>query len=465
MLTYQDFKKVADTGSAEAVAEFIEKMIGRHRGSKEMKIALEADEYDAQRNITINRYAKMLYTASGKAVPDFTAANNRIASNFFHMLNVRRCTYSLGNGVEFGKKETKKKLGLKFDTRLKEAANLALIHGRSYMFWNLDHVHVFKTTEFVPLLDEFDGRLRAGVRFWQLDNDKPLNVTLYEEDGYTGLRKVKGKTLEVVEEKAAYVRSTKKAPADAEETVTDARNYPALPIVMMWGSKLQQSTLVGMRASIDAFDMIRSGFANDLEECAQIYWILENYNGMNDADLIKFRDRMKLHHIATADTGDGGKVTAHTQEVPHEARVKFLAEIRAGIYEDFGILDLRTLSAAATNDHIEAGYQPQNDMADDFEFQVIEAVQQLLALQGIEDTPEFKRGKISNSKETVDMLATEASMVDIPDEVLLKLFPNFTPELVTEVLNAIAENGAQRVTRTPEDEPPDDEGEPQDGDA
>ena len=234
---------------------------------------------------------------------------------------------------------------------------------------------------------------------------------------------------------------------------------------MMWGSKLQQSTLVGMRASIDAFDMIRSGFANDLEECAQIYWILENYNGMNDADLIKFRDRMKLHHIATADTGDGGKVTAHTQEVPHEARVKFLAEIRAGIYEDFGILDLRTLSAAATNDHIEAGYQPQNDMADDFEFQIIEAVQQLLALQGIEDTPEFKRGKISNSKETVDMLATEASMVDIPDEVLLKQFPNFTPEMVAMVLDAITENGAQRVTRTPEDEPPDDEGEPQDGDA
>ena len=85
MLTYQDFKKVADTGSAEAIAEFIEKMIGKHRGSKEMKIALEADEYDAQRNITINRYAKMLYTASGKAVPDFTAANNRIASNFFQI--------------------------------------------------------------------------------------------------------------------------------------------------------------------------------------------------------------------------------------------------------------------------------------------------------------------------------------------------------------------------------------------
>ena len=63
------------------------------------------------------------------------------------------------------------------------------------------------------------------------------------------------------------------------------------------------------------------------------------------------------------------------------------------------------------------------------------------------------------------MLATEASMVDIPDEVLLKLFPNCTPEMVVEVLNAIAENGAQRVTRTPEDEPPDDEGEPQDGDA
>lgn len=464
MLTYQDFEKVRE--NPEECAGFIEKLIGEHRGRKETKTAYDADEYFAQRNITINGYVKMLYTQSGQKVEDFTASNNRIASNFFFSFNTRRCAYSLGNGVQFEGNGVKEKLGLKFDTKLSDAALYALIHGRSFMFWNMDHVHVFKLTEFAPLEDEYTGAMRAGVRYWQLENDRPLNVTLYEEDGYTELRKVKGEKLTVIEEKQPYKKTVAKAPADANETVVSGENYAALPIVTLWGSKLHQSTLVGMRGAIDAFDLIRSGFANDLQDCAEVYWILKNYNGMNDADLAKFRDRLKLHHIATADTSDGGDVSAHTQEIPHEARVKFLAEIRAGMHEDFGLLDLRTLSAAATNDHIDAGYQQQDDMADDFEYQIIEAVQQLLALQNIEDTPKFKRGRISNLKEQVEILVMEAGIVDLPDEVLIEKFPNFTPEEVEKIIDAVLEENASRVTRRPEDEGRVGEGnEPQDGDA
>lgn len=442
MLTFQDFTEKA---TPQERMKFLLAAIEAHNRSPEVATARDADEYDAQRNITINRYAKKLYNLTGEKAADFTAENNRIASNFFHNFNTRRCTYSLGNGVEFsGKKKTKDKLGKDFDTRLKEAAKLALIHGRAFLFLNIDRVHVFKVTEFVPLVDEETGKLRAGIRYWQLEEGRPLNVTLYEEDGYTQYIKPDKGEMRVAKEKRPYIQETEKAPADTEEKVTGGKNYAALPIVPLWGSDLHQSTLVGMRGAIDAYDLIRSGFADDLQQCAEVYWILENYNGMNDADLLKFRDRLKLLHIAAADTADGGKVSAHTQEVPHAARTAFLTEIRAGMYEDFGLMDLRTLSAAATNDHIEAAYQPQDDMADDFEYQVIEAVQQLLALIGIEDTPEFKRGKVSNSKELVDMLATEASLVDLPDEILVEMFPNFTPEMVKKALDMMANDEVDR---------------------
>lgn len=464
MLTYQDFEKVRE--NPVKCTEFVEKLIGEHRGSKVTKMAHDADEYFAQRNITINEYVKVLYTQSGRAVQDFTASNNRIASNFFFSFNTRRCAYSLGNGVQFEGKDVKEKMGLKFDTKLSDAALYALIHGRSFLFWNLDHVHVFKLTEFAPLEDEYTGAMRAGVRYWQLESDKPLNVTLYEEDGYTELRKMKGEKLTIIKKKQPYKQTFAKAPADAEETIVSGENYAALPIVTLWGSKLHQSTLVGMRGTIDAFDLIRSGFANDLQDCAEVYWILKNYNGMDDKDLAQFRDRLKLHHIATADTSDGGDISPHTQEIPHEARMKFLTEIRAGMYEDFGLLDLRTLSAAATNDHIDAGYQPQDDMADDFEYQIIEAVQQLLALQGIKDTPKFKRGRVSNLKEQVEILVMEAGMVDLPDEVLIEKFPNFTPEEVAKIIGMVLEENAGRVTREPEEgNREDEEGGPQDGDA
>lgn len=457
MLTFQDFMQVQDTPAAKA--EFVEKLISQHNSSQEVKMAREADEYYAQRNITITRYAKMLYTMTGRQVPDFTAADNRIASNFFFTMNTRRCTYSLGNGVEFDGKDTKAKLGLRFDTRLKDAADYALIHGCSFLLWNKDELVVFKLTEFAPLLDEYTGALRAGVRFWQLDENRPMIAVLYEEDGYTKFAKKKGEKMELLEEKRAYKLKVAKAPADAEAEVVGTENYSALPIVPMWGSKLHQSTLVGLKQSIDAYDLIRSGFANDMQECAQVYWVLENYNGMKDGDLIQFRDRLKLLHIATADTGDGGKVTPHVQEVPHEANIAFLKEIRAGMFEDFGLLDLRTLSAAATNDHIAAAYQAQNDMADDFEYQVIDAVQNLLRLLGVDDTPKFKRGQLINTKEQVETLVMEAGIVDMPDELLVEKFPNFTPEEVEKVRGMMIETAAKRVNMTPpKKEDPEQEG-------
>ena len=450
MLTYQDYEKVRDTDKEKA--EFIERVIYEHRRSDEVKMALEADEYYAQRNVTITKYAKVLYTAKGEAVKDFTAADNRIASNFFFTMNTRRCTYSLGNGVEFDEKSTKEKLGLRFDTILKNAADYALIHGCVFLMWNLDHVNWFKLTEFAPLVDEYTGALRAGVRYWQLEDKKPLIAVFYEEDGYTEFVKEKNDPMRIKSEKRAYKLTYAKAPADTQAEVVSAENYGALPIVTLWGSKLHQSTLVGLKRSIDAYDLIRSGFANDLQECAQIYWILENYGGMKDSDVEQFRDRLKLQHIATADTSDGGRVTPHTMEVPHEANVKFLTEIRAGMYEDFGLMDLRTLSASATNDHITAAYQAQNDMADDFEYQVIDAVQSMLALLGIEDTPQFKRGQIINTKETVETLVMEAGLVDLPPEMLLKHFPNFTPEQVMQALEYVLEMGSQKIVRKPTEE-------------
>lgn len=457
MLTYQDFEKAGDK------AKFVKKLIESHKKSPEVETARTADLYFARRNKTINEYVQVIYSEAGVPLEDYVASNNKIASNFFRRLNTQRCMYSLGNGVTFTKDDTKKKLGLlSFDTELKKAAKLALIHGCAFMFLNVDRVHVFPMTKFAPLYDENTGALRAGVRYWQLDEDKPTIAVLYEEDGYTKLKK-SGKDeaeFEVVEEKRAYRRNITKAPADSEPEVVSEENYNGrLPIVTLWGDETHQSTLIGMQQAIDSFDLVRSGFANDLQDCAQIYWILENYGGMRKDELAKFRDQIKLMHIAEADTGSGGAVKPYTQDIPHEARIKYLEHIRAGIYEDFGGLDVHTIAAGATNDHIDAAYQPLDENADDFEFQVIEAVQGLLDLIGVEDTPSFKRNRISNQSEQVDMLVKEAGIVDLDDETLLEKFPNFTPEEVKKAMERIIANGAKRVTREPAAG-----NEPQDGD-
>lgn len=442
MLTFQDFEKATDK------TRFIETAISTHLNSDEYKIAKSADEYDHQRNELILNYVRLIFTMTGQPVEDFTASNNKLTSNFFHRLNTQRNTYLLGNGVSFSdhKEEqvdletgetttvdtTKEKLGPRFDTALKTAGYNALIHGVTFGFWNLDQLHIFPLTEFVPFWDEDDGTLKAGIRFWRVDKNKPVIAVLYEEDGYTKYKSKDpiGISLEEVQPKRAYKLKVARSEADGEEVVGE-ENYSNLPIVPLWGSKLKQSTLVGMKEKIDSFDLIRSGFANDLTDCAQIYWIIENAGGMSEPELARFRDRLKINHIAVADT-DNSKVSPYTQEIPYSARKEYLDEIRSGIYEDFGGLDVHTVAAGATNDHIDAAYQPMDEEADDFEYQIIEFIQQILALMGIEDTPIFKRNRISNQQEQTEMILSAADYLD--DETILTKLPFISVDEVTEIL-------------------------------
>lgn len=457
MYTYQDFEKEA------TVTTGIRRAMEDHTMSEVYKTAVIADEYDRQRNVTINNYVRMIWTLSGSPVEDFTASNNKISSNYFHRLNTQRCTYSLGNGVSFsGHRETyvneegietttdttKEALGIKFDTDLSECAYYALIHGVAFGFWNLDRLYTFKVTEFVPLFDEETGALRAGVRWWQIDKQKPTFAVLYEEDGYTKFRAEAGAwDFREYQPKRAYKTIIKHTEADGDAVIGE-ENYSALPIVPLYGSKLRQSTLIGMREKIDSFDLIRSGFANDLTDCAQIYWILENCSGMSDSELAKFRDRMKINHIVVADT-DNSSVTPYTQDIPFQARKVYLDDIRAGIYEDFGGLDVHTIAAGATNDHIDAAYQPMDENADEFEYQIIEFVQQVLSLIGIEDTPVFKRNRVSNQAEQTQMVLSAAEYLD--DETILTKLPWISVDEVAEIL---ARRDAQDADRYADEEVP-----------
>lgn len=439
MYTYQDFE--TDLRSGADVA--INSAISHHKSENMYKVALDADRYDRQQNTTISQFMKQLFTADGRHVPDHYSSNNKLCSSFFRRLNTQRNTYSLGNGVVFDEEGIKEELGEDFDTRLKEAGYYALIHGMSFLFWNVDHVHVYKYTEFAPLFDEETGELKAGIRYWQIDSNKPMYAVLYEEDGYTKYRKASsGKngtgTFRVVTPKSAYRVTYAQAELDNEPEIVGEENYSSLPIIPVYGSRLKQSTLVGMKGSIDAYDLVRSGFANDLNDCSEIYWIVSNSGGMDQIDLAEFRKRLKLQHIANVENADDVNVTPYTQEIPYQSRKEFLEEIRSGIYEDFGGLDVHTISAGSTNDHIEAGYQPMDEQADDYEYEIIQAVQNLTRLVfGEPYTPVFKRNKLANNAEITNMILASANYLD--EETILNHLPFLTPDEVEGIMERKAQ--------------------------
>ena len=444
MQTFQDFEKATDK------VKWIAQAIASYMRSDPYKIALDADEYDAQRNVTINQYVRKVYDITGVAITDPVASNSRIASNFFHRLNTDRCQYSLGNGISFSvgneANDPKEALGKDFDTALAEAGYKALIHGVSFVFVNENQYYVFPMTQFLPLWDEYDGTLRAGIRFWSLEwRKRPIQAVLYEEDGYTKYQTADGKyglgALEMKEEKRPYKQVVQTSEADGE-VIVGGSNYSALPIVPVYANSTKQSTLVGMRATIDAYDIIQSGFANDLQDCAQVYWLIDNALGMDDGDVAKLRDRLLYQHMAVVDA-QNSSVTPYTQEIPYNARQVSLTSLRNSLYENFGVLDVHTVAAGATNDHIDAGYQPMDEEADAFEYQIIQAVQQIEKIRGFEPyVPIFKRNKISNQKEQVEMIMLAADHLD--EETLLSKLPFITVDETTKIMEAKDAESADR---------------------
>lgn len=440
MYTYQDFEACPEAERPK----FLLSVIAAHQSSETYKEAVLADEYDAQRNRTVIEFTRKVFSTQGVKVDDPTASDYRICSNFFHRLCTQRVMYSLGNGISFVQPredggsgavdEVKEMLGGEaLDFTMLQAGLHAVEHGITFLLWDLDRLVEFPVTEFAPLWDEVDGRLRAGVRWWRIDDSRPMTVVLYEEEGVTRFRATKENALEQLGDRRAYVTEIASTLAGGDEVVGE-RNYGPLPVVPMYGNRLAQSALVGMREAIDSYDLIRSGFADDLQDCAEIWWTVGNAGGMTDSDLARFRDRLKYLRIASIDTEAGQVAQPYTQDIPFQARQAYLTTIRSEIYESFGALDVHAVAAGATNDHIDAAYQPMDENAADFEHWVAEALRQVLRLQGVDDSPVFKRNRISNQKEQVDMVVEEAQWLD--HATVLRKLPNVTPEEAAAVLAA-----------------------------
>lgn len=426
---------------------FIRSAIDEHKSSAEYRIAFDAEEYDRQRNVTICRYQKFLYTLSGQAVPDNYSANYKLTSNFFNRFVTQENQYLLGNGVMLEDSKHKEALGQDFDNKLQSMGRNALVQGVSFGLWNLDHLDVFKLTEFVPLYDEETGALMAGIRFWQIDADKPLRAVLYETDGYTDYIRPKNDDMQVKREKQPYKLIRQKSEACVEE-VLRGENYPGFPVVPMWGNPHHQSELVGLRQSIDAYDLIKSGFANDLDDAATIYWIINNAGGMDDLDMAQFLERLKTVKAAALNADDGVSAEAHTIEVPYESRVAYLQRLESDMYKDYQALDVTNLvGGEKTTVEIKAAYQPLDNKADQFEYCVLDFLQRLFEIVGIDDNPAFQRNQIANLSEQTQMVLMAAEYLD--EEMLLKKLPWLTAEEIEDMQKRKAADEAGRIVSGP----------------
>lgn len=458
MVTYNDYLEI-DASNPKEVMYFVFQAIQQHKATELYTTAQIAEQYDKHRNVTIVEYQKLLYTITGKAVPDNYSANYKLASRFFNRFIVQENQYLLGNGVTWENEDTAGKLGEDFDIKLQKAGKNALVGAVSFGFFNFDHLEVFPVTEFAPLYDEENGAMMAGVRFWQVDEAKPLRATFYEIDGYTEFiwdsreNALKDSKWTEVENgkgmipKRTYKLKIRISEADGVE-IYDGENYPTFPIVPLWGNPEKQSELVGLREQIDCYDLIKSGFANTVDEGSIIYWLIQNAGGMDDLDLVKFVERIKTLHAANVDeSGGGATAEAHTIEPPYQSREALLQRLRSDLYDDAMALDTKEIANGATTaTQIKAAYEPLNNKTDQFEYCVLEFLQDILKIAGIQnEKPTFTRSLIVNQTEAIQMLLQAGEYLD--QEYLTRKILDILGDgdKAEEVLDRLVKSEAERM--------------------
>ena len=443
MKTYQDWLKVAE-GSEDQRMEFIKALIDEHKASDIYKQAADAENYYKGQNTTIKRYEKLLFNSNGQAVPDYFSANHKLANRFFYRDVTQANSTLLGNGISWKNGKGGKALGNDFDRKIIKAGRYAQTGGVSFGFYNNKNVVVYSVLEFAPLYDEEDGALKAGCRFWQIDNTKPLRATMMELEGYTDYQWDKDHATGMVRTpKRAYKAVIQSSEAFGDE-ILRGENYPTFPVVPLWANESKQSELLPLKATIDCYDLINSGYANNIDDASLIYWTITNAGGMDDVDLVQFLDKMRKLHAAQTDADQTVQPT--TVDVPFAGREALLDRLERQMYRDAMALDTYTIaSGAITATQIQAAYEPLNEKLDAYEAEITDFIERLLVVAGVEDEPTYTRSIIINKGEEVSIVLNSAQFTD-PDYVTEKVLTILgDKDNVDEILKKRAATDMQRM--------------------
>lgn len=437
MITYQDLLKVG--ADEESKINFVYSAIGRWRATDEYRLALRAEKAYRGGDEVLEAAKKMLEKVTGEKIIDEWSANYKIPSNFFYRFTLQKVQYLLGNGVKWGKESTKDKLGNRrypFDSQIVKVAEAACVDKMAFGFFNNDHIEVFRMTEFVPLPDEEDGAIKAGIRFWQIDDSKPLRATLYEMDGYTEYIRKNGSN-GILKPKQAYKYKVRVSDIGGTE-IFDGENYPTFPVVPLYGNTKHQSDYAPIESQICAYNLIKSEFCNTIDEASYIYWTLQNAGGMDEIDLQNFVDRLKRLHAVVLD--DNVTATPNSLQAPFEARQALLDRLEKDLYRDALALDVANISGgAATATEIKAAYEPLYIKSIDFEYCVIDFINGILDVAGIDDDPTFNRSALVNEAEeiqTLMMAGTALSQEYVTRKILTVLGDGDEADEIINQINA-----------------------------
>ena len=140
--------------------------MNEYKSSDFFRNALESTAYFKGENTGISNRPKWTMKKTGKTI---YFSKNIAISNFFFRFVVQQNQYLLVNGLQTKDQAVKGRLGYGFDKTLEAIGEKSLMHGKSWGFWNNDHLEQFDSASndgfngFFALLDERTSEPKIGI--------------------------------------------------------------------------------------------------------------------------------------------------------------------------------------------------------------------------------------------------------------------------------------------------------------
>ena len=405
MYTYNDFEEYAKT--EEGLLTFIDLAISEHLGSKEYRIAKKATAYFKRQNPDIEAVEKIVYDMYGMAHKDLFSPNHKLANAYYPKIINQGVSHLLANGISFKNPDVKKQLGANLDGVVKKILTDAKNCGVSYGYFDGKKLIHIPFNEFKAIYDDYTGEIRAGIRFTQIDENKPLSITLYEADGFSEFVRESGEEIKRKAEKKRYdgVSVSNAVEGVYEQSADMASILPIYPLYNLG----KQSDIVGNLNILIAIDLVNSNLVNNVSQGELVYWVLKNQGGMDEVDDANFILNLIKRHVIHLD-GDSD-AQPHQIQVPFEANQTAAAMLKRQLYDNMDGVLTETLNAGnLTATAINSAYSDLRQHSSNLEYEIIEFMHGIFRIAGIPEDEEitFSYYETINQSEMIQNIIASA---------------------------------------------------------
>lgn len=209
--------------------------------------------------------------------------------------------------------------------------------------------------------------------------------------------------------------------AGSRDDGTFIHKHGRIPFIMCPNNNRHQGNLKKYQGLIDAYDIVLSGYVNDVMDIQQVIYILENYAG---TDLGDFTKDLKKYKTATVGSdgidGSKGDLRTLTIDIPVEARNALLETLKKQIYIAGQALSRDVVSVGnASGETLKFFYRDLDlkvgDKEVEFSVSYKELTRVICELFNIPITKDiqitFTRNRISNDKETAEICKSSVGII------------------------------------------------------